>query len=205
MASRTLAENSRASGRPGGCTDRIMTFDPERVHGASAGLFFGYINRILRNQFLSLEARRQSNPLTRRGTLRIVDGDSYDESGAANNEINAELVSALQKRPFPRLRESPEACAIASRFLDFVRELNPELIPVLESISSCTTYAEAQADLGLDDRLFSRARSRLRLLYTCFAAGRPVPKQRRIYRTRRTWIIRFGYNHGDGATEGTVA
>src|SRR5580692_2057839 len=33
---------SGASGRAGGCTDRIMTFDPGRVHGASAGLFFGY-------------------------------------------------------------------------------------------------------------------------------------------------------------------
>jgi hypothetical protein len=54
------------NGNPGGCTDRIMTFDPER--GCGPGHFFGYINRILRNQFLSLEARKQSNLVTRRGT-----------------------------------------------------------------------------------------------------------------------------------------
>src|SRR5580698_9424567 len=77
---------SGASGRPGGCTDRIMTFDPERVHGGSAGLFFGYLNRILRNQFLNLEARRQSNPVTRRGTLRIVEDDSRDDSRTGGSE-----------------------------------------------------------------------------------------------------------------------
>jgi hypothetical protein len=192
---------SGASGRPGGCTDRIMTFDPERVHGGSAGLFFGYLNRILRNQFLNLEARRQSNPVTRRGTLRIVEDDSRDDSRTGGSEIDVERVSNSQQHQSPRPSESPEEHATVSRFLDFVRELNPELIPVLESILSCAKFAKAQADLGLDDRSFGRARSRLRLLYTCFATGRPVPKQRRVYRTSRTRNTRFGYDRGDFANE----
>jgi hypothetical protein len=62
---------------------------------------------------------------------------------------------------------------------------NRELLPVPESISSCTTYSEAQSDLGLNDRIFNRARSRLKVLYTCFATGKPVPKQRRAYRSRK--------------------
>jgi hypothetical protein len=192
---------SGSGGRTGGCTDRIMTFDPERVHGASAGLFFGYLNRILRNQFLNLEARRQSNPVTRRGTLRIVEDDSRDDSGVSGNEINTELVSNIQQRRTPGPGESLEEHATVSRFLDFVRELNPELIPVLESILSCAKFAEAQADLGLNDRLFGRARSRLRLLYTCFATGRPVPKQRRVYRTSKARNTRFGYDCGGCADE----
>ena len=177
--------HSGASGRPSGCTDRIMTFDPERVHGDSAGLFFGYLKRILRNQFLSLEARTQTNPVTRRGTWRIVDHGSRDDSEAAESEIDVERVSVLQQPSSPKLSENPEAYATVSRFLDFVRKLNPELIPVFGCISSCTAYAEAQADLGMDARSFGRARSRLRVLYTCFNTGRPIPKQRRVYRTRR--------------------
>jgi hypothetical protein len=193
---------SGASGRPDGCTDRIMTFDPERVLGDPPGLFFGYINRILRNQFLSLEARKQSNPVTRRGTLRIVDDDSHDDSGAADNEIKVERISTSQQRFSQRLSESPEAYATVARFRDFVRALNPELIPVLESISSCTAYAEAQSHLGLDDRSFNRARSRLRLLCTCFANGRPTPKQRRVYRPRKARNTRFGRDHDACEIEG---
>lgn len=196
---------SGAGGRPGGCTDRIMTFDPERVQGALAGLFFGYLNRILRNQFLSLEARKQSNPVTRRGTLRIVEDDSRDDSRTGSSEIDVERVSTLQKQRSPRLSVSPEEHATVSRFLDFVRERNPELIPILKSISSCTACAEAQTDLGLDDRLFGRARSRLRLLYTCFATGKPIPKQRRVYRTRRARNAPFGPDYGDGVSEDKVA
>jgi len=186
---------SGAGGRPGGCSDRIMTFDQERIHGASAGLFFGYLNRIMRNQFLSLEARRQSKPLTQRGTLSIVDRDSWDDSGATTHrEVCMEQVSAMQYPLALRPSENPEESAIVSRFIDFVRKLNPELVPVLERISSCTAYAEAQADLGLDDRLFNRARCRLKVLYACFATGEPVPRQRRVYRTRKGRNNRLGYN-----------
>ena len=168
---------SGASGRPGGCTDRIMTFDPERVHGNAPGLFFGYINRILRNQFPSLEAKKQTNPVTRRGTLGIVDDDSRDDIGPADKVVSTERASTLQQNPSPRLSESPEARVTVSRFLDFVRDLNPT--PVLESISSCTAYGEAQADVR-EDQLFSRARSRLRLLYSCFAEEDQSPSKEKF-------------------------
>lgn len=192
---------SGANGRPEGCTDRIMTFDRERVQGDSSGLFFGYINRILRNQFLNLEARKQSNPITRRGTLRIVNGDSSDDLGVTENEISTDFVSTMQQRSTLGLIGSPEEHATVSRFQDFVRELNPELIPVLESILSCAKFAEAQADLGLDDRLFGRARSRLRLLYACFANGRSVTKQRKVYRRRPDRYARLGCDLVDSLVE----
>jgi hypothetical protein len=166
----------------GGCTDRIMTFDPERSHGDSAGHFFGYLNRILRNHFFSLEAKAQSNPATRRGTLRIaVDNELFQGAG---DEINDERISAQDHPQFSRSRENPIQHAMVSKFIEFVRTHNRELIPVLESISSCSTYSEAQADLGLNNRFFCRARLRLKVLYDCFSTGNPVPRQRRIYRSR---------------------
>lgn len=173
-----------ANGIPGDCTDRIMTFNPERSHEGSAGHFFGYINRILRNHFLSLEARKQSNPITRQGTLRIVDGELPPGSGAAESEISENRISALYRQQPSRLGGAPVAYTTVSKFLEFVRKHNRELIPVLESIASCTTYSEAQADLGLDSRFFNRARLRLKVLYTCFTTGKPVPRQRRVYRAR---------------------
>jgi hypothetical protein len=181
-----------ANGIPGGCTDPIMAFNPERSYGNSAGHFFGYLNRILRNQFLSLEARTQLNPVTRLGTLRIVDSELTPNAEAAHNKITEERALVLYQQLSPRLSESPTAYKIVSRFLDFVSKHNRELIPVLESITSCTTYLEAQADLGLDSRFFNRARLRLKVLYTCFATGKPVPRQRRVYRSRSLAPITIG-------------
>ena len=171
------------NGKLHGCKDRIMTFNPDRSHGDSPGHFFGYINRILRNQFLSLETKKQSNPVTRQGVLRIVDDESSSNLGT-DNEIREDRISVLCQQP-SKSWENPTQYATVSKFLEFVRKHNCELIPILESISSCSTYSEAQADLGLDDRFFNRARSRLKMLYKCFATGKPVPKQRRVYRLRK--------------------
>lgn len=87
-----------ANGIPGGRTDRIMTFNPERSHGDSPDHFFGYINRIIRNQFLSLEARTQSNPVTRRGSVRIGDDVS---SSIRGTEIREGQISVLYQTTKP--------------------------------------------------------------------------------------------------------
>jgi hypothetical protein len=172
-----------ANGIPGGCTDRIMTFDPSRSCGDSAGHFFGYLNRILRNHFLSLEAKAQSNPATRRGTLRIT-ADSELFQGTAD-EVNEDRIFAPYQRCLGS-SDNPEQHTTVSQFLEFVRTHNRELVRVLGSISSCSTYSESQADLGLNDRFFCRARLRLKVLYECFSTGNPVPRQRRIYRPRKS-------------------
>jgi hypothetical protein len=54
---------------------------------------------------------------------------------------------------------------MVSKFLEFVGMHNRELILVLKSLSSCSTYSEAQADAALDNRFFNRARLRLKVLY----------------------------------------
>ena len=71
-----------------------------------------------------------------------------------------------------------------SKFFQFVRMHNRELISLLESISSYSTYSEAQVDLGLNNRFFCRARLRLKVLLTVSlpeirsptAAYIPIPK-----------------------------
>lgn len=174
-----------ANGIPDGCTDRIMTFDPKRGYSDSAGHFWGYLHRILRNQFLGLEARKQSNPVTRQGTMRIVADTSPSIPESARHEIRVDQVSAIYQSEHTGSCNDPQQNATVFRFIEFVGMHNPELVPVLETISSCTSYSEAQPNLRIDRRYFNRAKLRLRLPYTCFTSGNPVPRQRRRYRLRR--------------------
>lgn len=170
----------------GGCTDRIMTFDPQRGHGSSAGHFFSYLNRILRNRFLSLEARAQLNPAARRGTLRLAANSDTSPDAEAGDEISEERLSASCIQKFSSPFCDPSQHGMVAKFVEFVEVHNRELLPVLTSLVSCRKHAEARADLGLDDRSFSRARLRLKVLHIGFATGQAIPRQRRIYRSRKT-------------------
>jgi hypothetical protein len=159
ISSQSKYRRPGTNGILGGCTDRIMTFDQDRIHHDSARQFFGYLNRMLRNQFFTLETRAQSNPTTRRGTLQITTDD--DGFQRADCYVSEGTLSALHQQ-FSGSCESPAQYALVSKFLAFVRAHNRELISVLESITSCSSYLEAQDELGLDNRAFSRARRRLK-------------------------------------------
>lgn len=69
----------KRKGSPAACSDRIMTFDPDRSFGATQARFLSYINRILFNRFLSLESKRQHEPVTRSGTLRLISDEEIDD------------------------------------------------------------------------------------------------------------------------------
>jgi len=43
---------------------------------------------------------------------------------------------------------------------------------------------EAQRAFGFTERLFTRARNRLAVLYSCLDAGTDPPRQRKFYRSR---------------------
>jgi hypothetical protein len=72
-----------------------MTFNPERIDGDYAVSFFGYINHILRNPFLTLEGKRQSDPVTRCRTVRIINDEPSSNQKAADNEIGDDRISVL--------------------------------------------------------------------------------------------------------------
>lgn len=68
-----------------------MTFNPARSHGASIGRFLSYLNRILLNQFISLEKKQGNDPVARRDTLRIND----EEQNERANEVSLEQLHYL--------------------------------------------------------------------------------------------------------------
>lgn len=179
------------NGYPTGCMDRIMTFNPAVCRGDMAACFFGYLNVILRNQFFNLEAKKRSDPLCRPRVLQIREGGSRSRPESPG-EIGEDRLSALCRQCPSLPNWNPANNVTASRFFDFVRMHNRELVKVLVSIASCPNYAEAQASLGMNDRFFARARRRLKVLYRCFMRGEAVPKQRRIYQPRQTLKIRTG-------------
>lgn len=166
-----------------GCLDRIMTFDPARYGGASPGQFLSYINRILLNRFISLERKYKSDPICRSDTLYL--GDSQDEySGGSNFNISIDLASV--ETNVHTLGQNGQAWShlVVQRFVTFVKRYNPELLPVLSSLSICRKLCEVQAESGLNGKALCRARSRLRMLYRCFQSGSHPAKQRRLYRDR---------------------
>ena len=61
-----------ANGYEHGCIDRIITFNSARCGGASPGLFLTYVHHILLNRFRNLEKKNRSNPLTRKGAVRLA-------------------------------------------------------------------------------------------------------------------------------------
>jgi hypothetical protein len=73
---------------------------------------------------------------------------------------------------------------LVDEFFRFVKIHNPELLEVIRAIQTTDTYGEAQCAVGLTERLFIRARSRLVVLYSCFDKGTDPPRQRKVYRSR---------------------
>ncbi|HEV2578815.1 MAG TPA: hypothetical protein VGU25_16545 [Acidobacteriaceae bacterium] len=172
------------NGFRGGCKDRVMTFNPKRGHGDSAH-FFGYLNHILRNRFFTLQRQARRNPITKQGTFRLSVDCEISFGRRASDEISLGEISISYAQQLSRSFGEPAQHGVVAKFIEFTRVYNPELQSLLISTASCRTFAEAQADIGWDSRSFNRGRLRLKVLYDCFTTGRPVPPQRRVYRTRK--------------------
>jgi len=158
----TLPEDSKF--RQAGCRDRIEAFRPDAC-GASEKRFFWYIDHCLRNHYYSQWRRVAANPVRR-------PGEPFDER----------YVYSQVSRWFSASRiPSAEQTAIVAEFLTFVEEHNPELIPVLNTISQTETFIDAQRTLGMTEKLFQRARNRLVVLYEHFELGEVPPRQRKVY------------------------
>lgn len=54
----------------------------------------------------------------------------------------------------------------------------------MRTIQVTDTYIEAQRELGFTEGLFTRARNRLAVLYSCLNKGTDPPRQRKVYRSR---------------------
>jgi hypothetical protein len=81
------------NGRTSGCTDRIMTFNPERCHGASIAQFLSFINRILRNHFISLEKKEHHEPLRSYCRIPLIDDEDWHPAAKVANGISVDQLA----------------------------------------------------------------------------------------------------------------
>ncbi len=166
------------NGFPDGCKDRIQTFNPDLAYGASEPRFFNYIKIILTNRLITLWQKAASNPVRASNTSSLYspepDGTLLDEDyicalASERGAFGMSYDQAIQNG------------ILVDEFLRFVKNHNPELLEVIRAIQTTDTYVGAQHALGLTERLFIRARSRLVVLYTCFDKGTDPPRQRKVY------------------------
>lgn len=192
----TLPSGSRyrcpgTNGYIGGCTDRVMTFNSSRSHGSTRGQFLAYINRLLLNEFINIEKRDQGDATSRRDTIRIEMEESDRPLNPARNEISVDqLHHCVQARKLA-VDETAEN-ALVVEFVEFVRRHNRDMLPIFLEFVQCGTPMKAKSALGLPERLFNRARTRLKVLYQCYCAGRTPPLQRRLYRERTPKAVAYG-------------
>lgn len=173
-----------ARGFAEGCTDRIQTFNPEVVGGASRARFLIYVDRLLMNQFCSLYKRASSNPVTRPGTMGLHSKSAYGD------EINDDFIYTVSQSYRAASdksdhSEETETRVFVNAYLAFVAEHNPELVSVAIAIAERDTFVEAYRHLGMTEKLFMRARNRLGVLHACYIYGQNPPHQRKVYRERR--------------------
>jgi hypothetical protein len=181
----TLPDNSKfrwpgANGNPAGCSDRIMTFDPQRIHRSPAMCFFAYVNRVLLNRFIALEKKKWQEPISRRDTLRIVEYCGDEAAEGMTGQISAEKVSQLA-RSEPGGTGSIVCYVELNRFRAYIDRHNSELIPVLNALSRHPSPCEARAELGMTERFLNRGRRRLAELYRCYRSGEVPRRQRRVW------------------------
>ncbi|HSY35603.1 MAG TPA: hypothetical protein VK814_07635 [Acidobacteriaceae bacterium] len=169
------------NGFPHGCRDRIQTFNPDQSHGASEPRFLNYLKMILTNYLNSLWKRAQSNPIQRYDTLDIFSSD------ANGNIVDDAYIANLTSEGSPSAMTYDQMLVggiLVDEFVCYVKQHDPELVEVMGAIQMTDTYIEAQRVLGLTERFFARARSRLAVLFCCFDRGEYPPQQRKVYRER---------------------
>lgn len=168
------------NGHAEGCTDRIQTFRPDRSYGCSAPRFFHWLNHILSNQFIVMAKKRRNDPM-----YCTVDTTNFtsEEEGTEFNE------DAIYGTCNPNLRGSvyeggakaaPDTVLVA-QFRAFLCVNHAELVTVHDALDFYPSLKAAKDALCLEDHLFARARSRLKVHYESFVAGEALPRFRRAY------------------------
>lgn len=182
----TLPEGSKfrepgTNGYPGGCQDRVQTFDPDLGYGAGKARFLNFINHLLLNFFITLAKRSHFQPVERQ------DNFTYDpETGNPLPSVDDEFLFNHLVPDAPRIGVTPEPSRVIllKQFKAFIRQHSPELLAVYQCLLAADTYLKAQQELGMDEQLFTRARNRLEVLVRCFHRSRRVPRQRKLYKLR---------------------
>ncbi len=169
--------------REAGKEDVVQTFDPHKHFGANSARFFNYINLCLGNKFRTIYTKRMKNPLCRPGNLSLT--THWDE--ADRDQVGDEFCHAhsayLRKRCERQEKQRDDRHRIGE-FVDFVQRVDSDVLPAMGAIAATGTFSGAAKFLGTTEQCFCRTHTRLRQLASCFADGKPVPRQRKPYRMR---------------------
>lgn len=174
-----------ANNRPGGCEDVIETYNPLQQYGASERRFRNYVNNILGNKFLTVQSKRQKNPVLRAGNVPF--GATADEADSEQSFAGDEFVHAhsdFLTNHTNRIAKQHDDRLYTNQFKEFVAASDSTVYPALEALESTGTIGEAAKYLNITDGEFTRFRNRLKQLAECFENGTTVPKQRRPYKKR---------------------
>ena len=172
-----------ANGKPEGCKDVIMTFDPIRQYGASERRFRHYVNNCLANRFNTIQTNRIKNPVCRVGGMSLTSSIEPEDMDMVDDEYVHSHSTHLSRKARILLRQTEQRLFL-DEFFTFVTQEDSSMVPVMNAIQDTGTFGEAQTDLGMSDQEFSRARNRLKQLAVCFEQDQFVPKQRKPYKKR---------------------
>ena len=139
--------------------------------------FFNYIKIILTNRLISLWQKAASNPIRASNTSSFY---SLDSDGTLLDEDYIYALASERGGFGMSYDQAIHNGILVDEFFRFVKNYNPELLEIISAIQTTDTYVEAQHALGLTERLFIRARSRLVVLYSCFDKGTYPPRQRKV-------------------------
>jgi hypothetical protein len=169
--------------REAGKEDIVQTFDPSKHYGANQPRFQNYINLCLTNRVRTIHSKRMKDAMCHTGNLSLTGqmdsercGEVDDEYGHSHSEVLRSAAAASEKRARHR--------ASVKKFIDFVRQEDPSVLPAIEAILATGTHGDGDGFLGTTGARFARLRTRMRQLGKCFVNAEPVPRQRKPYKKR---------------------
>ena len=170
--------------REAGKEDIVQTFDPAKHHGANLPRFLNYVNLCLANKFRTIHSRRRKDAMCHAGNLSLT-GQMDSEKCGEVDDVYCHAHSEYLRRAADISEKRARERSFIREFVDFVRREDPSVLPSIESILATGTLGDAAEFLGITDARFSRLRTRIRQLGTCFMTGDDhIPRQRRQYKKR---------------------
>jgi hypothetical protein len=176
-----------------GKKDIVQTFDPVKHFGANQARFRNYVNLCLVNRFRTMHSRGMKDALCRPGNLSLGEtGDQDlrsvdDEYCHSHSEYLQSAAKASEKQASDR--------TFLQEFLNFVRQKDPKVLPLVEALPATGTQSDAADWMGITESEFARMRTRLSQLSKCFLSGNPVPRQRKPYTKRIAKTKQFSGSH----------
>jgi hypothetical protein len=190
---RYLPERSKArtpgyNGRPNGCKDVIESFNPILQYGASAPRFYNYIKKCLGNRFITLESKRQKNPVCRANNYSLGNSANHEDSGGSDviDDAYIHRHSESMNHSAGATMTAQDNRVFIQEFIAYVKNHDPGLVEVIDVIANTGTFGEARGELNMDEKTFYRSRNRLKVLRDCFLANSKVPSWRKQYRRQDT-------------------